>query len=192
MAWHRINHPSEVVKVGDELEVMVLRVDRESEKVSLGLKQVLPNPWDDVEEKYPVGKLVEAKVVRLAPFGAFVQLEPGVEGLVHISHLADYHVAKPDEVVSEDEVVTVKVLSVDPVEKRIRLSIREVNSEKSGGGSGGGGGGNFGGGGGGGRREREYQPKVQEQENESGGATIGEMVGNLGSLFKDDDKEEDK
>jgi 4-hydroxy-3-methylbut-2-enyl diphosphate reductase len=168
MAWHRINHPSEVVKVGDELEVMVLRVDRENEKVSLGLKQVLPNPWDNVEEKYPVGKLVEARVVRLAPFGAFVQLEPGVEGLVHISHLADYHVAKPDEVVSEDEVVTVKVLSVDPVEKRIRLSIREVNKEKSGGGDGGGR-----------RREREYQPKVQEPENDGGGATIGEMVGDI-------------
>ena len=176
MAWHRINHPSEVVKVGDELEVMVLRVDRESEKVSLGLKQVLPNPWDDVETKYPVDKLVEAKVVRLAPFGAFVQLEPGVEGLVHISHLADYHVAKPDEVVSEGETVNVKVLSVDPVEKRIRLSIREVNREKgSGSGSSGGGGG----GGGGGRQNRDFQPKVQEQENDFGGATIGEMVGDI-------------
>ena len=168
MAWHRINHPSEVVKVGDELEVMVLRVDRESEKVSLGLKQVLPNPWDDVETKYPVGDIVEAKVVRLAPFGAFVQLEPGVEGLVHISHLADYHVAKPDEVVSEGETVTVKVLSVDPVEKRIRLSIREVNREKSGGS-----------GGGGGRQNRDFQPKVQEPDNDFGGATIGEMVGDI-------------
>ena len=171
MAWHRINHPSEVVKVGDELEVMVLRVDRESEKVSLGLKQVLPNPWDDVETKYPVGDIVEAKVVRLAPFGAFVQLEPGVEGLVHISHLADYHVAKPDEVVSEGETVTVKVLSVDPVEKRIRLSIREVNREKSGG--------SGGGGGGGGRQNRDFQPKVQEPDNDFGGATIGEMVGDI-------------
>nr|WP_234701953.1 bifunctional 4-hydroxy-3-methylbut-2-enyl diphosphate reductase/30S ribosomal protein S1 [Desulfotomaculum nigrificans] len=129
MSWYRINHPSEVVNVGDEIEVMVLKVDRENEKISLGRKQILPNPWDNVEEKYPVGAVVKAKVVRLAPFGAFVQLEPGVEGLVHISHLADRHVAKPDEVVTEGEEIDVKVLSVDPAEKRIRLSIREVNGE---------------------------------------------------------------
>lgn len=160
MSWHRINHPSEVVKVGDELEVMVLKVDRDSEKISLGLKQVLPNPWDNVTEKYPVGSIVSARVVRLAPFGAFVQLEPGVEGLVHISHLADRHVAKPDEVVSEGEEVNVKVLSVDPGEKRIRLSIREVTKEKQ-------------------TREareytREYSPKTQDN-NEA--ITIGDMVG---------------
>ncbi|OPY58925.1 MAG: hypothetical protein A4E55_00531 [Pelotomaculum sp. PtaU1.Bin035] len=130
MSWHRISHPSELVKVGDEIDVMVLKVDRENEKISLGLKQVLPNPWDNVEEKYPVGGIVVAKVVRIAPFGAFVQLEPGVEGLVHISHLADRHVAKPDEVVTEGEEVNVKVLSVDKAEKRIRLSIRDVVKEK--------------------------------------------------------------
>ncbi|MHB8157159.1 MAG: bifunctional 4-hydroxy-3-methylbut-2-enyl diphosphate reductase/30S ribosomal protein S1, partial [Desulfocucumaceae bacterium] len=123
MAWYRISHPSEVVKVGDEVDVMILRIDRENEKISLGLKQVLDNPWENVEEKYPVGKIISAKVVRLAPFGAFVQLEPGVEGLVHISHLSERHIEKPDEVVKEDEEVTVKILSVDPVEKRIRLSI---------------------------------------------------------------------
>ena len=159
MSWYRINHPSEVVKVGDEIEVMVLRVDRENEKISLGLKQVLPNPWDTVEEKYTVGSIIKAKVVRLAPFGAFVQLEPGVEGLVHISHLADRHVAKPDEVVTEGEEVNVKVLSVDPTEKRIRLSIREVAKEK---------------------QDKEYRDysgdKTQESSN---GVTIGDVVGNL-------------
>ncbi len=129
MSWHRINHPQEVVKVGDELEVAVLKVDRENEKISLGLKQVLPNPWDTIEEKYPVENIFSAKVVRLAPFGAFVQLEPGIEGLVHISHLADHHVEKPEDVVKEGEEVKVKVLSIDKTEKRIRLSIREVNSE---------------------------------------------------------------
>ncbi|MDA8333612.1 MAG: bifunctional 4-hydroxy-3-methylbut-2-enyl diphosphate reductase/30S ribosomal protein S1 [Peptococcaceae bacterium] len=128
MAWHRVGHPSEVVKVGDELDVMVLKVDRVAEKVSLGLKQVLANPWNDVIEKYPVGTVLPARVVRLAPFGAFVQLEPGVEGLVHISHLADRHVARPEDVVSEGDTVQVKVLSVDQPEKRIRLSIREVAS----------------------------------------------------------------
>lgn len=129
MAWYRVNHPSDVVSVGDEIEVKVLKVDRENEKVSLGLKQVLPNPWDNVEEKYAVGSVVPAKVVRLAPFGAFVQLEAGVEGLVHISHLAEQHVEKPEDVVSEGQEINVKILSVDPAEKRIRLSIREVNRE---------------------------------------------------------------
>jgi len=159
MSWHRINHPSEVVQVGDEIEVMVLKIDRDNEKISLGLKQVLPNPWDTVEQKYPVGSVVPAKVVRLAPFGAFVQLEPGVEGLVHISHLAERHVAKPDEVVSEGEEVNVKVLSVDPAEKRIRLSIREVYKEK---------------------QEREYKDYNHKNTEDAGDVvTIGDMVGNL-------------
>ncbi|SHF03583.1 4-hydroxy-3-methylbut-2-enyl diphosphate reductase [Desulforamulus putei DSM 12395] len=171
MSWHRINHPQEVVKVGDELEVMVLKVDRENEKISLGLKQVLPNPWDNVEQKYPVGSVVPAKVVRLAPFGAFVQLEPGVEGLVHISHLADHHVEKPEDVVKEGDEVNVKVLSVDPAEKRIRLSIREVNSE--------------------GRPAREprqrkleepaAQPQVTENPEEK--VTLGDV---FGDMFKED------
>ena len=126
MAWYRVNHPSEIVQVGDEVNVMVLKVDRNTDKISLGLKQVLSNPWENVVDNYPVGSVVEAKVVRLAPFGAFVQLEPGVEGLVHISHLADHHVEKPEDVVSEGDAVSVKVLSVDMQDKRIRLSIKEV------------------------------------------------------------------
>jgi small subunit ribosomal protein S1 len=163
MAWHRINHPSEVVNIGDEIEVKVLRVDRESEKISLGLKQLLPNPWDTVEQKYPVNSIVTAKVVRLAPFGAFVQLEPGVEGLVHISHLADRHVAKPDEVVTEGEEVNVKVLSVDPAEKRIRLSIREVTGEKQA------------------REYKEYKEHNHQKKTEDNSdvVTIGDMVGDL-------------
>jgi 4-hydroxy-3-methylbut-2-enyl diphosphate reductase len=166
MSWHRINHPSEVVKVSDEIEVMVLKIDRENERISLGLRQVLPNPWDTVAEKYPVSSIVPAKVVRLAPFGAFVQLEPGVEGLVHISHLAERHVAKPDEVVTEGEEVNVKVLSVDPGEKRIRLSIREVAREK---------------------QTREYQDYSHNKpQDTSDVVTIGDMVGDL---FEKKDKE---
>ncbi|GAB6182196.1 bifunctional 4-hydroxy-3-methylbut-2-enyl diphosphate reductase/30S ribosomal protein S1 [Desulfotomaculum defluvii] len=170
MSWHRINHPQEVVKVGDELEVMVLKVDSENEKISLGLKQVLPNPWDNIEEKYPVGGVFNAKVVRLAPFGAFVQLEPGIEGLVHISHLADHHVEKPSDVVKEEEEVQVKVLSIDPTEKRIRLSIREVNSE--------------------GRPAREARPQKQRETSEQpiiqeapeDKITLGDV---FGDMFKD-------
>lgn len=126
ISWHRINHPSEALRVNDEIEVLILRVDRESEKVSLSLKQLLPNPWDNVEHNYPVNDIVPARVVRLVPFGAFVELEPGVEGLVHISHLADWHVAKPEDVISEGQEINVKVLSVDAEGKRIRLSLREA------------------------------------------------------------------
>ncbi len=161
MSWHRISHPSEVVKVGDELEIMVLRVDRENEKISLGLKQVLPNPWDTVKEKYLVDSIVKAKVVRLAPFGAFVQLEPGVEGLVHISHLADRHVVSPDEVVNEGEEINVKVLSVDQEEKRIRLSIREVPGEKQN------------------REYHEYENNNNNIKETDDVVTIGDMVGDL-------------
>lgn len=167
MSWHRISHPSEVVKVNDEIEVMVLRIDREQEKISLGLKQVLPNPWDTVEEKYPVDSIITAKVVRLAPFGAFVQLEPGVEGLVHISHLADRHIAKPDEVVTEGEEVDVKVLNINTAEKRIRLSIREVDR---------------------GRQQREFRENTSLQVQESlDVVTIGDMVGDLFEKKKDQD-----
>ncbi|MEW6192796.1 MAG: bifunctional 4-hydroxy-3-methylbut-2-enyl diphosphate reductase/30S ribosomal protein S1 [Bacillota bacterium] len=130
MSFHRVGHPSEVLRVGDTIEVKVIKIDRENEKVSLSLKQVLPDPWETAAEKYPVGSLVEARVVRLVPFGAFVELEPGLEGLVHISHFADWHVAKPDDVLSEGDVITVKVLNVDPAEKRIRLSLREAVRER--------------------------------------------------------------
>jgi ribosomal protein S1 len=126
MAWGRVDHPSDVLQVGDEIDVMILRLDPEKEKISLGLKQVLPDPWQTAEEKYPPGSIVEGKVMRLAPFGAFVQLEPGIEGLVHISQMADYHVHEPGEVVREGQTVRVKVLRVSPAERRISLSIREA------------------------------------------------------------------
>ncbi|MBC7106880.1 MAG: bifunctional 4-hydroxy-3-methylbut-2-enyl diphosphate reductase/30S ribosomal protein S1 [Firmicutes bacterium] len=157
MAWHRVGHPSEAVQVGQELDLRVLRVDRETGKVSLSLKQLLPDPWSTAKERYPVGSIVKARVVRLAPFGAFVQLEPGVEGLVHISHLSDRHVVHPEDVVSEGEEIEVKVLSVDPEEKRMRLSVREAV------------------------REREGRPRRghQARNPESGEVTIGDVVGDI-------------
>jgi len=129
MSWGRVGHPSEVVEEGQEIEVMVLRVDRERGRISLGLKQLLPDPWDGVDEKYPVDSLVEGKVVRLAPFGAFVELEPGVEGLIHISELANRRVGTPDEVVSPGDVIKVKVLKVRSKDKRISLSLKEAEQE---------------------------------------------------------------
>ncbi len=126
MAWYRVNHPSDVMKEGDTLEVYVLAVDKDHEKVSLGLKQLLPNPWSYAEEKYPVGTIIEAHVVRTAPFGAFVQVEPGVEGLVHISQLAQQRVGKTEDVVSPGDVVKVKILGIDAAAKRMSLSIKEA------------------------------------------------------------------
>lgn len=129
MAWFRVNHPSDVLTEGDQVDVYVLGVDKENQKISLGLKQLIPNPWTLVEEKYPVGSVVQATVMRTAPFGAFLQLEPGVEGLVHISQLAYERVAKTEDVVNPGDEVEVKVLDIDVENKRISLSIKETLPE---------------------------------------------------------------
>lgn len=126
MAWYRVNHPSEILNIGDEIDVYVLGVDRENEKISLGLKQLIPNPWSTVPDKYPVDAIVEAKVVRTATFGAFVQLEPGVEGLVHISQLSWTRVEKTEDAVTPGDIVKVKVLGFDLDSKKISLSIKET------------------------------------------------------------------
>ncbi len=131
IAYSRVKHPSEFVNVGDEVEVQVLKVDREHEKVSLGLKQLKQSPWATVAEKYPVGSLVSGKVVRLAPFGAFVQLEDGVDALVHISQLSDRRVVKVEDAVTVGDMISAKVSEVKPEEKRISLSIREAIAEAS-------------------------------------------------------------
>jgi ribosomal protein S1/(E)-4-hydroxy-3-methyl-but-2-enyl pyrophosphate reductase len=127
LSWGRVKHPSEVVREGDQIEVKVLRVDKEKGKISLGRKQVLPDPWDNVAEKYPLGMEIDGEVTRTAPFGAFVQLEPGVEGLVHISEISDRHITKPEEEVNSGDKVRVKVLRVRPDERRISLSIRQAD-----------------------------------------------------------------
>jgi len=131
LAWGRVKHPSEVLKEGDEIDVKVLRVDKEKGKISLGRKQVLPDPWGDVEEKYPVGAVLVGEVTRTAPFGAFVQLEPGVEGLVHISEVSNGHITKPEDAVNSGDKVQVKVLRVRPDERRISLSIKQADQDSA-------------------------------------------------------------
>ena len=126
MSYTRIKHPSELIKVGDEVEVQVLKVDKQNGKASLGLKQLKASPWSQAAEKYPEGSVVTGKVVRLAPFGAFVQLMDGVDGLVHISQLAEHRVNKVEEVVKVGDMISAKVVSCKPEEKRISLSIREA------------------------------------------------------------------
>lgn len=126
MAHSRVKHPSDVVSEGDKIKVMVLGIDKELERISLGLKQTLPDPWDTIEERYQVGDKVKGVVTRTVDFGAFVKLEDGVEGLIHISQLSHRHVAKTEDVVSAGDEVEAKIISLDPEAKRIGLSIREL------------------------------------------------------------------
>jgi small subunit ribosomal protein S1 len=129
MSWGRLNHPSEVLKVGQELDVVVLDVNKEKERVSLGLKQKMANPWDNIEAKYPVGQKVKGKVVSLVPYGAFVQLEPGVEGLVHVTELSwTKRVAKPSDVLKQDQELEAVVLGINRDEQKISLGIRQLES----------------------------------------------------------------
>lgn len=126
MGWGRVKQPTDVVSVGDEIEVYVLSADREKGKISLSLKKLIANPWDNVAEKYPQGAVLTGKVVRIAPFGAFVALEDGVDGLVHISQIAWEHVEKVEDALSIGQEVQVKVLEVDEDRKRISLSIKDL------------------------------------------------------------------
>ena len=126
LSWGRIKHPSEVVKPNQEVDVKILSLDPERERIQLGYKQLQPRPWDNATEKYPEGAIVEGKVVRITDFGAFVELEPGLDGLVHISQCAKTRIAKVEDAVQVGQTVNVKVLSVDPEKKRISLSIRQA------------------------------------------------------------------
>jgi small subunit ribosomal protein S1 len=127
MSWGRVSHPSELFQVGDEIEVVVLKFDRTNERVSLGYKQRLPDPWDAVEQRYPVGSKVKGKVVSLTDYGAFIELEEGVEGLVHISEMSwTQRVKHPSKVVAIGDVVEVVVLDVDRGNKRISLGMRQA------------------------------------------------------------------
>lgn len=126
MGWGKVAKPGDVVSIGDEIEVYVLKADREKEKVSLSLKKLIPNPWDLAPEKYQVGQIYTGKVMRSAPFGAFIQLEPGLEGLAHISQLAKFRVNKVEEVLAEGMEVPVKILDIDMEKKRISLSVKEA------------------------------------------------------------------
>ena len=129
MSWGRIKHPSELIKVGQELDVMVLDVDRERERVSLGLKQTQPNPWDAIQDQFPVGARVMGKVVNLAAYGAFVEIAPGIEGLVHISEFSwTKRVARASDMLSIGDEVQVVVLSIDVENQKIALGIRQTQA----------------------------------------------------------------
>ncbi len=124
LSWSHVNHPSEVVKVGDPVQVQVLDVDLSRERISLGLKQTQEDPWKQLVKNFPVGSIIEGTVTKLVPFGVFVELGDGVEGLVHISEMAKGHVETPDQVTSVGQTVHVKVMDVDLERRRISLSMR--------------------------------------------------------------------
>ena len=127
MSWGRINHPSEVVHVGEKLKVVVLKFDPEKERISLGIKQLTPDPWHTVAEKYPLGSRVQGKVISLMDYGAFVELESGIEGLIHISEMSwTKKVSHPSKILQVGQTVEVVVLNVDPSHRRISLGLKQV------------------------------------------------------------------
>src|SRR5689334_6590159 len=129
MSWGRIGHPSELLKIGQDVDVVVLDINREKERVSLGLKQKMANPWDNIETKYPIGAKVKGKVVNLVPYGAFVELEPGVEGLVHVTELSwTKRIAKPSDVLKQEQELEAVVLGINREEQKISLGIRQLET----------------------------------------------------------------
>jgi small subunit ribosomal protein S1 len=127
MSWGRIKHPSELFSVGDEIKVKILKYDREKERISLGLKQVSPNPWEEVEYKFPIGMKVKGKVVSLKDYGAFVELEDGIEGLIHVSEMSwTERVKHPSKILNVGDEVECKVLEVDTKNKRISLGVKQL------------------------------------------------------------------
>lgn len=131
LSWERVNHPSEVVQVGDQVQVQVIDLDRERRRIGLSLKRLQPEPWDLVCERCNVGDLVEGTVTKLTNFGAFVRIQEGVEGLIHISELADHPVNHPSEVLREGEVVTARVIRIEPERRRIGLSLKQVDEAET-------------------------------------------------------------
>ncbi|HEY5658023.1 MAG TPA: 30S ribosomal protein S1 [Myxococcota bacterium] len=127
MSWGRVNHPSELFQVGDEIKVKVLKFDSDSERVSLGLKQIQPDPWIDASMRYPIGKRVEGRVVSLAEYGAFVELEPGIEGLIHVSEMSwTKRIKHPSKVVSVGDSVEAVVLDVEERDRKISLGMKQI------------------------------------------------------------------
>ncbi len=176
VSFDRVEHPSDVLQVGDKASVKVLNVDVDTGKVALSIKRALPDPWESVSEKFSKGDIVEGKVTRTVNFGAFVELIPGVEGLVHISQLADYHVEKTEDVVEEGDNVKAKILDINSESKRISLSIKEAseNKEKV--------------------KEKKSQEKkvkiddeVSDSDEDDGNVKLGEVFGNVLKEFKESD-----
>lgn len=171
MAWSRVNHPKDVLSEGDEIDVMVLEVNEEKERISLSLKETLPDPWDSIDERFNVGDVTQATITRVVDFGAFAKLEDGVEGLIHISQLADRHVQSPGEVVKPGDSVEAKVISLDKRARRIGLSMKEAAP-----------------------RPKKQAPPPREQTfsdpNRDDSVTLGDVFEDLQNFFERQDNNE--
>ena len=132
LSWSHVNHPSELLEIGQEVEVKVLDIDRERQRISLGLKQTQSDPWQQVVDTYDQGDVVEGRVTKVVTFGAFIEVVPGVEGLVHISELADHHVENPREVVTQGETVKARIIEMDAERRRLSLSLKRVDGDVEG------------------------------------------------------------
>lgn len=171
ISWSYIKHPREVLKVGQKIEVVLLKVDKERERLSLGLKQLLPDPWREAEKNYREGDVVKGKVVRLVPTGAFVRLEEGIDAFIPLSHISDKKVSKPEEVLRKGETVEAKIIDFQPSARRMHLSIKELKRERS--------------------REREKQ-RTQEylRQQKKMGTTIGDIAGDVLKKLKGEEDSE--
>ncbi|MFD2655362.1 30S ribosomal protein S1 [Gracilibacillus thailandensis] len=163
LAHTHVEKASDVVSEGETLKVKVLSVDKENERVSLSHKATQPGPWDNIEEKIAINDVVEGTVKRLVNFGAFVEVLPGVEGLVHISQISTEHIGTPGEVLEVGQTVNVKVLDVSEQDKRISLSIREIEEEKN-----------------------QQEIKQYESDDDQSGFQLGDMIGDKLNKYKDD------
>ncbi|MDQ0205901.1 30S ribosomal protein S1 [Alkalicoccobacillus murimartini] len=164
LAHYRVETPSEIVTEGDKVKVKILSVDSNSERVSLSIKDTEPGPWEKVAQQFSVDDVIEGTVKRLVSFGAFVEVAPGIEGLVHISQIANRHIGTPSEVLSEGESVQVKVLEVSAEDKRVSLSIRELLTDDEG--------------------SQEYAQYDKSREEDSGGFSLGDMIGDQLKKYK--------
>jgi small subunit ribosomal protein S1 len=126
LAWHRVSHPSEVLHVGQEIRVSVLSIDEEKKRIALSLRRLTPEPWSVVEQNYHIGQVVTATVTKITNFGAFAKIDDVIEGLIHISELADYRIGHPKEVVQEGDRVKVRIIRIDAQHRRIGLSLRQA------------------------------------------------------------------
>jgi small subunit ribosomal protein S1 len=129
LSWSHVNHPSELLEIGQEVQVKVLDIDRERQRISLGLKQTQSDPWQQVIDTYEQGDVVEGRVTKVVTFGAFIEVVPGVEGLVHISELAEHHVENPREVVTQGETVKARIIEMDAERRRLSLSLKRVDGD---------------------------------------------------------------
>lgn len=159
LAWHKVRHPKDIVAEDQQVDVLVLKLDRDRERISLGLKQVMSNPWEDADEKYKSGSIIEGRVAKLVSFGAFIEIEPGIEGLVHISQIAHEHVNEPSDVLKVGDIVNVKILDVNIKDRRMSLSIKETLSD-------------------GNKRTSRHETQAYEMPKDDG-VTIGDMFGDL-------------